>query len=418
MIFEIDHTSQLPAVTGRQHFRCNRGRVFTILHDPASWQQDVVPRIVSATAPERLVYSFSSGERATATISSWTPEFSELEIVVDGCSDEASEQRQIQYWNQVVSNISTRLASDDVVVATSPGKVNIYFAVGPFLKDGFHEVASCYQALSLREQLQVELTGEFAIKFSGPFAELSSQLVPTDQTNLVYRAGAALAELDNKVLVDRVSFLIHKSVPIAGGMAGGSADAAAALVGLNRLFGCNLDPRLEELAANLGSDVPFSLSGGTAIGLGRGEILTPVASSGVLHWVITPSSLGLSTPEVYRKLDTMRVEEGIDVSRLETPAVPQELIDALNAGDPLEVAQFMHNDLERAALALRPELGELLQQGRKSGALKSMVSGSGPSIIHLAKNRIHAQQIASRLSLAGFPSIASYTSHSGTRVER
>jgi 4-diphosphocytidyl-2C-methyl-D-erythritol kinase len=295
--------------------------------------------------------------------------------------------------------------------------VNVYFAVGAFQKDGFHEVASCYQALSLREVLSVELEGKFSISFAGPFAESSKQLVPTDATNLVYKAGIALHKLSPAVRPELVGFTIHKSVPIAGGMAGGSADGAAALVALNQLFSAGLEDKLSKAAAKLGSDVPFSMQGGTAIGTGRGENLSKIETAAVLHWVMTPSQVGLSTPDVYRKLDILRTEAGVDVSTLEIPEVPSELVAALVAGDAMEVANYMHNDLEIAALALRPELAETIEAGRKAGALKSMVSGSGPTIAHLAKDRIHAEQIANRLAGAGLPSIATYTSVSGTRLE-
>jgi 4-diphosphocytidyl-2-C-methyl-D-erythritol kinase len=309
------------------------------------------------------------------------------------------------------------VGSRSSAVASSPAKVNVYFAVGAFLKSSFHEVASCYQALSLREVVSVELEGKFSIGFAGPFAESSKQLVPTDDTNLVYKAGLALKNLNAAVLPELVSFVIHKSVPIAGGMAGGSADAAAALLALNHLFEADLVPQLPVVAAELGSDVPFSMQGGTAIGTGRGENLSKIETDAILHWVMTPSQLGLSTPDVYRKLDIMRTEFGVDVSTLEKPEVPLELVAALVSGDAMEVANYMHNDLEIAALALRPELAATIYAGTKAGALKSMVSGSGPTIAHLAKNRIHAEQIANRLAGAGLPSIATHTSVSGTRLE-
>jgi 4-diphosphocytidyl-2-C-methyl-D-erythritol kinase len=295
--------------------------------------------------------------------------------------------------------------------------VNVFFAVGAFLKSGFHDVASCYQALSLREVLSVELDGRFSIDFAGPLATQSKEVVPTDESNLVYKAALAIRKLNTNVLPQLVSFVIHKSVPIAGGMAGGSADGAAALVALERLFDVDLGPQLPKVAAKLGSDVPFSLMGGTAIGTGRGEKLSKIETDAILHWVMTPSSVGLSTPDVYRKLDVMRTESGVDVSTLEKPEVPAELVAALVSGDAAEVAKHMHNDLEIAALALRPELADTIEAGRKAGSLKSMVSGSGPTIAHLAKDRIHAEQIANRLAGIGLPSIATYTSVSGTRLE-
>jgi 4-diphosphocytidyl-2-C-methyl-D-erythritol kinase len=361
--------------------------------------------------------TFDGMERATVSISSWSTNFCQLEVVLDGFASENAKAELEEYWSKIWLMLKNRLGNRSSVVCSSPAKVNVFFAVGAFLKNGFHEVASCYQALSLREIVSVELEGRFSISFAGPFAESSRSLVPTDATNLVYKAGVQLAKINTDVFPDRVSFVIHKSVPIAGGMAGGSADGAAALVALNQLFGVELDYKLATVAAKLGSDVPFSLAGGTAIGTGRGEKLSKVETEAILHWVMTPSQVGLSTPDVYRKLDVLRTEAGVDVSALEKPAVPEELVAAVVAGSAEEVAQYMHNDLEIAALALRPELATTIEAGRKAGALKSMVSGSGPTIAHLAKDRIHAEQIANRLAMAGFPSIATYTSTSGTRLE-
>jgi 4-diphosphocytidyl-2-C-methyl-D-erythritol kinase len=370
---------------------------------------------VNSTEQSKIVFSFDGEKKAVATFSAWNSNVTELEVVISGHS---IGQEEIQYWNGVVVMLRKRLNNPPIVVASSPGKVNIYFAVGAFLKDGFHYVASCYQALSLRERVLVELTGSFSIDFAGPFEAESQLLVPKDSTNLVYQAGEQLKALGSTLGSDKVSFLIHKSVPIAGGMAGGSADAAASLVALNNLFGSGLEDQLPEAAANLGSDVPFSLMGGTAIGVGRGEVLTKVQDGPALHWVMTPNPAGLSTPQVYRQLDVMRVNQGIDVSSLETPEVPEELLEALASGDVVEIAKLMHNDLEIAAVAMLPELQETLDAGRKAGSLRSMVSGSGPTIAHLAKNRIHAEQIATRLQAAGYPSIVTYTSNSGTRLEQ
>jgi len=417
MIFEQDHRFNHPVVYGIKIFGCNSARLFKLLSDPASWNQKTVPRITNTTPNSRIIFSFDGVERATAKISSWKTEVSELELVIEGLVEEESLKRQEKYWSEVTESFSRRLGAPELIVASSPAKVNLFFAVGSFLKDGFHEVASCYQALSLREKVLVEFSGVFSIEFSGPYSQVSRQLVPTDRTNLVYKAGTELVSLGADISPDRVSFMIHKSVPIAGGMAGGSADAAAALVALNELSGAMLDEQLSQAGANLGSDIPFSLTGGTAVGVGRGEKLSKIPVESVLHWVITPSTFGLSTPDVYRKLDILRVQEGIDVSKLPEPEVPEELIEALLDGSPAKVAPLMQNDLERAAIALKPELAQIIEQGQKAGSLRSMVSGSGPTIIHLAKNRLHAEQIATRLKIAGFESIVSYTSHDGTRLE-
>ena len=417
MIFEIDHRASEPTLVGAAILSGNLGQTFNILKDPTSWGQPETPRVVNSTDKEKIVFSFDGEQKAIATVSAWNSNVTELEVVIGGMVDSQAGQAQIKYWNEVVAMLQKRLNAPPIVVASSPGKVNIYFAVGAFLKDGFHDVASCYQALSLREKVLVELSGTFSIDFAGPFESECQLFVPKDNTNLVYRAGEELKSLGSAMGSDKVSFLIHKSVPIAGGMAGGSADAAAALVGLNSLFGAELDERLPEAAANLGSDVPFSLLGGTAIGVGRGEVLTKVKDGPALHWVMTPNSAGLSTPQVYRQLDVMRVNQGIDVSALEAPEVPEELLEALATGDVAAVAKLMHNDLEIAAVEMLPELADTLKAGQKAGSVRSMVSGSGPTIAHLAKNAIHAEQIATRLKASGYPSLVTYTSNSGTRLE-
>jgi 4-diphosphocytidyl-2-C-methyl-D-erythritol kinase len=417
VIFETDFRQVKPASVAIAYFSTGSARVFNILNDPSSWGQTRTPRVSSSISPSKIVLSFEASERATVSISSWRTDFCQLEVVLDGYQDDSARAKLEAYWLDIWKMLVSRLGTRLSVVSSSPAKVNVFFAVGAFLKNGFHEVASCYQALSLREVLSVELEGRFSIDFAGPLVTQSKEAVPADATNLVYKAGIALKKLNPVVLPELVSFVIHKSVPVAGGMAGGSADGAAALVALERLFDADLETQLPKVAAKLGSDVPFSLQGGTAIGTGRGEKLSKIETNAILHWVMTPSQVGLSTPDVYRKLDVMRTESGVDVSILEMPVVPSELIAALVSGDALEVSKYMHNDLEIAALALRPELADTIDAGRKAGALKSMVSGSGPTIAHLAKDRIHAEQIANRLAGAGLSSIATYTSVSGTRLE-
>jgi 4-diphosphocytidyl-2-C-methyl-D-erythritol kinase len=417
VIFETDFRQSSLASVATAYFATSAARVFSILNDPTSWGQNRTPRVSSASSPSKVVLSFDGVERATVSISSWRTDFCQIEVVLDGFPDVSAKSELESYWVQVWKMLVGRLGTRSSVVASSPAKVNVFFAVGAFLKNGFHEVASCYQALNLREVVSVELEGRLSIDFAGPMATECKHAVPTDASNLVYKAALAIRKLNTNVLPDLVSFVIHKSVPIAGGMAGGSADGAAALVALERLFDVDLGPQLPKVAAKLGSDVPFSLLGGTAIGTGRGEKLSKIETGAILHWVMTPSSVGLSTPDVYRKLDVMRTESGVDVSALEKPEVPAELVAALVSGDAAEVAKHMHNDLEVAALALRPELADTIEAGRKAGALKSMVSGSGPTIAHLARDRIHAEQIANRLAGQGLPSIATHTSVSGTRLE-
>jgi 4-diphosphocytidyl-2C-methyl-D-erythritol kinase len=418
VIFEKDFRQTNPASVAIAYFSTGAARVFNILNDPSSWGQTITPRVSSASSPSKIVLSFEATERATVSITSWRTDFCQLEVVLDGFPDDVAKAELESYWFEIWKMLIARVGTRASVVASAPAKVNVYFAVGAFLKNGFHEVASCYQALSLREVVSVELEGKFSIGFAGPFAESSKKLVPTDASNLVYKAGVSLQNLSPAVLPELVGYTIHKSVPIAGGMAGGSADGAAALMALDQLFSAGLEAKLSQAAAKLGSDVPFSLEGGTAIGTGRGEKLSKIETDAILHWVMTPSQVGLSTPDVYRKLDIMRTEAGVDVSTLDIPEVPSELVASLISGDAMELAKYMHNDLEIAALALRPELAATIEAGRKAGALKSMVSGSGPTIAHLAKDRIHAEQIANRLAGAGLPSIATHTSVSGTRLEK
>jgi len=417
VIFETDYRSGMKAVVATAHYASSASRVFNILNDPSSWGQSRIPRVTSATSPFKIVLTFDGVERATISISSWNTEICQVELVLDGFADDHARLKLEAYWSEVLEMLNTRIGKGSFVIASSPGKVNVFFAVGAFLKDGFHEVASCYQALGLREKVAVEMAGNFSIGFAGPFAAESKEFVPNDARNLVYKASLELKELGANFRPEMISFTIHKSVPIAGGMAGGSADGAAALVALNELVDAGLEDSLPEAAAKLGSDVPFSLTGGTAIGLGRGEKLSSIETSAVLHWVITPSAEGLSTPDVYRKLDILRVEAGIDVSKLEQPEVPELLVAALISGNAYEVAEYMHNDLEIAALALRPGLSKTIEAGRKAGALKSMVSGSGPTIVHLALDRLHAEQIVNRLAVVGLPSFATHTSLDGTRLE-
>lgn len=417
MIFEKDFRQTVPALVGLAHFSVPVSRVFGILSDPSSWGQVKKPRVSSSSPQSKLVLTFDDYERATIYFNSWNSDFCQIEVVLDGFQDEQALENSKDYWFVVWEMLTQRLGKRLAVIASSPSKVNVYFAVGSFLKNGFHEVASCYQALSLREILAIELDGRFSIGFAGPMAEECKRTVPTDNSNLVFKAGLQLGKLNASVNPELVSFTIHKSVPVAGGMAGGSADGAASLAGLNELFAAGLEKQLPKVAAKLGSDVPFALAGGTAIGTGRGEKLTPIQSDAILHWVMTPSKAGLSTPDVYRKLDVLRVEAGVDVSKLDKPSVPEELVSALLSGDAELVAKFMHNDLEIAALAIRPELANTIEAGRKAGSLKSMVSGSGPTIAHLAQNRVHAEQVANRLTLAGFPSLVTHTSLTGTRLE-
>lgn len=257
------------------------------------------------------------------------------------------------------------------VTASAPGKINLFFTVGALQPDGFHEVVSIYQALNLRETVSVTAAKEFSLTVSG-----ITEGVPTDETNLAIKAAK---------FVSRSPLAIHieKSVPVAGGMGGGSADAAAVVVAASKMLGAKVTA--SETVA-LGSDVPFAILGGTALGTGRGELLAPLETAGEFHWVLVPAPFGLSTPEVYRTLDELRPEPE------ERDAMP--LIAALRKGVPSDIAPLLHNDLQQAALHLRPELQETIDALESAGALRAMVSGSGPTILALVESADEAVRIA------------------------
>jgi len=262
----------------------------------------------------------------------------------------------------------------DRVHVRAPGKLNLFFEVGDAQDDGYHEVASAYQAVSLYEDLWAEGADDFTVSISGT-VDVSG--VPADDRNLALRAARLVAQKIGHTGGAHLEIVKH--VPVAGGMGGGSADAAAALVACDALWGADLgSAQLHQLAARLGADVPFSLMGGTAIGTGRGDQLSPALAKGRFDWVVVPSEAGLSTPEVYAHLDALRTRPDI-VSATRAPAVDPGVLQALRAGDPVVLAEHVRNDLQAAALSLRPELREALELGDRAGALAGMVSGSGPT---------------------------------------
>ncbi|WP_282785672.1 MULTISPECIES: 4-(cytidine 5'-diphospho)-2-C-methyl-D-erythritol kinase [unclassified Nocardia] len=277
------------------------------------------------------------------------------------------------------------------VVVRAPSKVNLHLGVGDLRDDGYHDLTTVFQALSLSDDVRLAPAGSLAVKVTGEGAAE----VPTDRTNLVWKAAVRLAHLDGRAPL--VEIAIDKGIPVAGGMAGGSADAAAALVGLNDLWELGLGrEQLLDIAAELGSDVPFALHGGTALGRGRGEKLLPVLSRNSFHWVLALAKGGLSTPEVFRELDRLRAAG--DPPRLDSP---EALLQALASGDPHQLAPLLGNDLQAAALSLKPELRRTLRGGVAAGALAGIVSGSGPTCAFLCESEEAAVAVAAELSGAG-----------------
>lgn len=299
------------------------------------------------------------------------------------------------------------------VTVRAPAKVNVYFRVGPLQPDGYHDVASLYQAVSVYEDLVATESKDFALSFTG---SIDTSGLATDDSNLAMRAAKLLAAHAN---VDRgVTLTISKNVPIAGGMGGGSADAAAALVACDALWHTNLTK--EELAAlgsQLGADVPFALIGGTAVGTGRGDELSPALATGSFDWVLVFPGTQLSTPVVYRTLDEQRDAQQFDISpSIDAPAVETEVLQAIRLGDAHGLAATMHNDLEPASIALAPELADLLTLGKENGALNGIVSGSGPTLAFLAADTDAARALQRVFEERGVQALCAHGPVQGARV--
>ncbi|MFI5685989.1 4-(cytidine 5'-diphospho)-2-C-methyl-D-erythritol kinase [Streptomyces sp. NPDC051636] len=277
------------------------------------------------------------------------------------------------------------------VTVRVPAKVNVQLAVGAARPDGFHDLANVFLAVGLYDEVTVTPADELRVTCAGPDAEQ----VPLDRTNLAARAAVALAE--RRGIEPAVHLHIAKDIPVAGGMAGGSADGAGALLACNTLWGTGASrAELLSICAELGSDVPFGLVGGAALGIGRGERLTALEVGGTFHWVFAMAERGLSTPAVFREFD--RLAEGRQIPE---PVASAELLEALAKGDPEALAGAVSNDLQPAALSLFPELADTLDAGRAAGALAALVSGSGPTTAFLARDAESAEKAAQALRASG-----------------
>ncbi len=277
------------------------------------------------------------------------------------------------------------------VTVRVPGKVNLHLAVGDRREDGYHELATVFHAVSLLDEVTVRNADVLSLELVGEGADK----LPTDEHNLAWQAAELMAEHVGRA--PDVSIMIDKSIPVAGGMAGGSADAAAVLVAMNSLWELNVPRRdLRVLAARLGSDVPFALHGGTALGTGRGEELATVLSRNTFHWVLAFADSGLSTKAVFSELDRLRADG--DPPQL---AEAGPVLAALAAGDPEQLAPLLGNELQAAALSLEPTLRRALGAGVDAGALAGIVSGSGPTCAFLCASAASAVDVGIQLSGAG-----------------
>ncbi len=291
------------------------------------------------------------------------------------------------------------------ITVRAPAKVNLHLSVGARRPDGFHELHTVYQAVGLWDEVTLAAADRLSVTILGE----GDGIVPTGDDNLAVRAVRAVAALAGRE--PDVAITLDKGIPVAGGMAGGSADAAAALLAANALFDARIDgPTLDRLAAGLGSDVPFLLHGGTALGTGRGERISPVLARGTYHWVLAVADAGLSTPAVYAELDRLRSDAAAGSAAIgpevtapgaAAAASSEGVLAAVRAGDVVALAHALHNDLQDPALKLRPALAKVLNAGRECGAVGGVVSGSGPTVAFLARDADAAVEVASSLAGSG-----------------
>ena len=267
-------------------------------------------------------------------------------------------------------------------------------AVGPREADGYHNLVSIFQAISIYDDVTISKTAPgsgITIEITGDH----THGVPGNSTNLAVKAAQLIAD-EYDFAVD-IHIAVNKSIPVAGGMAGGSADAAAVIVGLNELFDLEMSrEEMLEFGSQLGSDVPFMITGGTAIGQGRGDQLTAALSRGTYHWVLALSTVGLSTPAVYQECDRLRA--GLDIA---APQTSDALMQSLLSADPKAVGLALQNDLQSAACSLRPALTLVLDVGEEYGALGAIVSGSGPTVAFLVGDEEQGLDLAVALTSSG-----------------
>lgn len=276
------------------------------------------------------------------------------------------------------------------VAVRVPGKINLQLSVGPLQRDGYHELATVFQSVSLFDEVTVSQI-ESGIEITSD----SKSNIPLDKENLAFRAAEIMCKKFD--IETGLAIKIKKEIPVAGGMAGGSADAGGAIVAIDSLFSLGLKRNeMERIGAELGADVPFTIAGGTAIGTGRGDQIAPVLSRGSYNWVLALSTSGLSTPSVYKECDRLR--EGLDISK---PFVSDSLLQALSHGDAKALGKALSNDLQPAACSLKPALRLILDVGLDYGALGGIVSGSGPTVAFLAENEDHALDLVVALTSSG-----------------
>lgn len=318
--------------------------------------------------------------------------------------------------NPAISGTNRGRVVARTVRVRAPGKVNVSLNVGPLRPDGYHSVASVYLAVSLYEEVAATSTDGHGITVSiapSSTLDLDGADIPLDERNLAYKAAAIMRDVSENAT--GVHLEITKRVPVAGGMGGGSADAAATLLACDALWNSGLSrEELAHLAAELGADVPFALLGGTAVGLGVGDELSPALAKAQMDWVLVCADYGLSTPEVFHTLDRLRNSEGVDIP--EPLEVDAKILQALRDGNPDALSKVLVNDLQRASIELAPQLRDTIGIGESSGALAGIVSGSGPTVALLAHNPRAAEGLAEELRHLGHNALAVHGPVPGARI--
>ena len=400
------------------YFEVEIARLLLVLTDVDAWSEPERPRLLSSRQSLEVIYGFADQSRAFVELTQLPLNRVYVQVRHEFATDDSAATYQ-RFWSRTGEMVETRLSTQTLAMASAPGKLNMFFKVGPLKKDGYHDVVSVYQALNLRERVLVSASHNWQIGVSGSLPTEHLQAVPTDESNLVVKAAKLISELAGLPSASQVAFGIDKQVPVAGGMGGGSADAAAAAVAVNELWATGFTTQeLVEITKPLGADVPFAVLGGTALGLGVGEKLTPIDNIAPLHWVMIASPGGLSTPAVFKRLDELRADRKQRVVSEEYLTEPTELLEALRVGNPFEIAELLHNDLQEAAVDLMPSLGDTIVHGMRCGALKAMVSGSGPTVALLCGSEDAAVEVAVQMRALGYSAIATSGPAEGAKVDK
>jgi 4-diphosphocytidyl-2-C-methyl-D-erythritol kinase len=285
----------------------------------------------------------------------------------------------------------------------APAKINLYLEIIGDRSDNYHELAMILQSIDLADEIELHSISTDTIR-----VHCNHPQVPTDQSNLAYRAAELMATQFPNIFAKYggVEITITKRIPVAAGLAGGSTNAAAVLVGINLLWKLGLtQSELEELGATLGSDVPFCVAGGTAIATGRGEQLSPLPSLNNIYIVLGKyKSLEVSTPWAYKSYRQEYSDSYIrdsDNLAIRASAVHSgEMVKAVLHQDAKEIAQKLHNDLEKVVLPAYPQVLQLRETFVNAGVLGTMMSGSGPSVFALCESQEHAEQVKQQVKTA------------------